>query len=112
MNNLKLTVNDVKDGVQKYYGDLWLFKVLNGAVWETSFKAARIIVDGIEINIFETTDVIRMGLWYSRTAHVDTYIGHPDAIDMEIARLFERLYNETNYVYEYEQQIQDKTYNQ
>ena len=102
MNNLKLSVNDVKDGVQKYYGNEWLFKVLNGAVWETSFKAARIVIDGIEINIFETTDVIRMGLWYSRTAHVDTYIGHTEAISIEITRLFERLYNETNYVYEYE----------
>lgn len=96
MNNLKLSVNDVKQGVQEYYGNEWLFKVLNGAVWENAYKAARIIIDDIEINIFEAQDVIRMGLWYSNTSHVDTYIGHPDAIDMEIARLFERLYNETN----------------
>jgi len=108
---LKLSVKDVKEGVEQYYGQEWLFKVLNGATWELGYKSARIIVDGIEINIFETTDVIRMGLWHSRTAHVDTYIGDTEAVSIEITRLFERLYNETNYVYERARQISSKTYN-
>jgi hypothetical protein len=108
---LKLSVRDVIKGVERYYNDEWLFKVLSGARWELGFKNARIVIDSIEINIFETTDVIRMGLWYSRTAHIDTYIGHTEAIDVEINRLFERLFNETNYVYERARQIQNKTYN-
>jgi hypothetical protein len=62
---LKLSVKDVKEGIEQYYGKEWLFKVLNGATWELGYKSARIVVDGIEINVFETTDVIRMGLWYS-----------------------------------------------
>jgi hypothetical protein len=103
VNKLKLSVEDVKQGVERYYGRDWLFKLLSGAIWENSFKAARIVIDGIEINIFEGTNVIRMGLWYSRTAHIDTYIGDIEAIDIEIARLFEQLHNETNYVYEREQ---------
>ena len=102
MNNLKLSVRDVKEGIERYYADQWLFKVLQVAHWELGFKSARLVIDGIEINIFEAQDVIRMGLWYSNTAHVDTYIGHPEAIDIEIERLFERLHNETNYVYERE----------
>jgi hypothetical protein len=100
---LKLTVHDVKLGVERYYGRDWLFKLLSGAIWENSFKAARIVIDGIEINIFETTNVIRMGLWYSRTAQIYTYIVDIEAIDIEINRLFEQLHNETNYVYEQEQ---------
>lgn len=99
---LKLSVKDVKEGVEQYYGKEWLFKVLTGATWELGYKSARIVVDGIEINVFETTDVIRIGLWYSRSAHVDTYIGHTEAVSIEIERLFERLYTETNYIYEYE----------
>ena len=107
---LKLSVRDVKDGVERYYSDTWLFKVLQGANWELGYKSARLCIDGIEINIFEAQDVIRMGLWHSNTAHVDTYIGHPEAVDIEITRLFERLYTETNYVYERERQIQSKAY--
>lgn len=102
MNELKLSVEDVKQGLIRYYGKQWLFKCLQGACWYNAHRASRIVIDGIEINIFETTNVIRMGLWYNRTLHIDTYIGHPDAIDIEINRLFERLYNETNYVYEQE----------
>ena len=107
---LTLSIRDVRDGVERYYATQWLFKVLTGSVWQTGTKSARIIVDDIEINIFEAQDVIRMGLWYSTTAHVDTYIGHVDAIDLEIGRLFERLYMQTNYVYERERKIQSKAY--
>ena len=107
---LTLSIRDIREGVERYYGDEWLFKVLQGATWESGSSSARLCIDGIEINIYEATDVMRIGLWHSNTAHVDTYIGHVDAIDLEIGRLFDRLHNETNYVYERERQIQSKAY--
>lgn len=98
----RVTIEQVKQGIADHYGQSWVFNLLRSSGWEDSKdrNATRIVIDGLDINIYEMDTVIGLHLWFSSTAQVATYIGHSQAIDIEIEKLYRRLYNDTNYVYE------------
>lgn len=102
MSILKVTIPQVIEGLQRYYGELWTFHILKSKGWEIAKTgdSQRIVFDGLEINIYTTHTVIGLALWYSHTAQVATYIGDPTAIDLEIEKLYSRLLNDTTYIYE------------
>lgn len=105
MPKRQVTVQQVKEGIAKYHGKSWLFECLKAGGWQDGHNASRITINDVDINIYISHEVIRLGLWYSRTAHVETYVGHPTAVDLEISKLYERFEYSTNYYYEREQKV-------
>ena len=99
---LKVTIDQVKQGIEQYHGKSWLFAYLRAGGWQNGDTSSRITIDDLDINVYVMDTVIGLSLWYSNTAQVSTYIGHPIAIDLEIEKLYTRLLDNTNYVYERE----------